>query len=38
MPMPDLYLAPTASLVYSFSSKSYEILILAPNCLDLDFR
>ena len=38
MPMPDLYSAPSNWLVYWFSSKSEEILILGPNYLDLDLR
>ena len=38
MPMPDLYSAPSNWLVYSFSSNSDEILILAPSCLNPDFR
>ena len=38
MPMQYSYLAPSNWLVYSFSNKSDEILISAPNCLDLGFK
>ena len=36
--MSDTYLATFYWLVYTFSVKSDEVLILSPNCLNLDFR
>ena len=37
-PMSDPYSAPSNWLVCTFSSKSDEILIVAPNCLNLNLR
>ena len=38
MPMSDSYLAPSNRVAYTFPSKPDEVSILAPNCLNIEFR